>query len=192
MARLRFGDGQYRYFRAPYPGLIERLKQALYPRYYRSPATGGEARPRPRGRTRSMSGWTRATSRADEVDRDPAPISRRGLECAASGPLRRTGISVAGGDQSKRTWGRSHRRRVPARRATSPCTVAWDRDDDPVRARIRLHDQGPAGPYRAWLVGRAHATRRLGPALRPAPHPRPGLSRRRMICRTGLSSITLL
>jgi hypothetical protein len=31
MARFRFGDGQYRYFRAPYPGLIEQLKQALYP-----------------------------------------------------------------------------------------------------------------------------------------------------------------
>jgi uncharacterized protein len=32
MARHRFGSGQYRYFRAPYPEPIERLKQALYPR----------------------------------------------------------------------------------------------------------------------------------------------------------------
>ena len=32
MGRYRFGDGQYRYFNAPYPEAIERLKQALYPR----------------------------------------------------------------------------------------------------------------------------------------------------------------
>lgn len=32
MARHRFGEGQYRYFRAPYPAPIEDLKQALYPR----------------------------------------------------------------------------------------------------------------------------------------------------------------
>ena len=32
MARHRFGEGEYRYFRAPYPEPIERLKQALYPR----------------------------------------------------------------------------------------------------------------------------------------------------------------
>jgi len=32
MARHRFGEGEYRYYRAPYPEPIERLKQALYPR----------------------------------------------------------------------------------------------------------------------------------------------------------------
>ena len=32
MARHRFGEGEYRYFKAPYPEPIERLKQALYPR----------------------------------------------------------------------------------------------------------------------------------------------------------------
>jgi uncharacterized protein len=32
MARHRFGDGEYRYFKAPYPEPIERLKRALYPR----------------------------------------------------------------------------------------------------------------------------------------------------------------
>jgi len=32
MARHRFGEGQYRYFDAPYSEPIERLKQALYPR----------------------------------------------------------------------------------------------------------------------------------------------------------------
>ena len=32
MARYRFGSGEYRYFRAPYPAPIEELKQALYPR----------------------------------------------------------------------------------------------------------------------------------------------------------------
>jgi hypothetical protein len=32
MERYRFGAGQYRYFRDPYPEPIEELKQALYPR----------------------------------------------------------------------------------------------------------------------------------------------------------------
>lgn len=32
MGRHRFGEGEYRYFNAPYPEPIERLKQALYPR----------------------------------------------------------------------------------------------------------------------------------------------------------------
>ena len=32
MGRHRFGEGQYRYFNAPYPEPVDRLKQALYPR----------------------------------------------------------------------------------------------------------------------------------------------------------------
>ncbi|MFC9789853.1 2OG-Fe(II) oxygenase [Rhodococcus sp. NPDC127528] len=32
MSRHRFGEGEYRYFRSPYPEAVERLKQALYPR----------------------------------------------------------------------------------------------------------------------------------------------------------------
>ena len=32
MARYRFGEGEYRYFKTPYPEPVERLKQALYPR----------------------------------------------------------------------------------------------------------------------------------------------------------------
>lgn len=32
MGRHRFGEGEYRYFNAPYPEPIEHLKQALYPR----------------------------------------------------------------------------------------------------------------------------------------------------------------
>src|SRR3984893_1145516 len=32
MKPRRYGSGQYRYFRAPYPEAIEQLKQALYPR----------------------------------------------------------------------------------------------------------------------------------------------------------------
>jgi uncharacterized protein len=32
MSRHRFGEGEYRYFSAPYPEPVERLKQALYPR----------------------------------------------------------------------------------------------------------------------------------------------------------------
>src|SRR5215831_20954173 len=31
MGRHRFGEGEYRYFKTPYPEPVERLKQALYP-----------------------------------------------------------------------------------------------------------------------------------------------------------------
>lgn len=31
MARYRFGEGEYRYFRRPYPAPVEALRQALYP-----------------------------------------------------------------------------------------------------------------------------------------------------------------
>ena len=63
MGRHRFGEGEYRYFKAPYPEPVERLKQALYPGCCPSPATGGpgSAVP-PRGRTRSTSGCGCATT----------------------------------------------------------------------------------------------------------------------------------
>ena len=32
MGRHRFGEGEYRYFKTPYPDPVERLKEALYPR----------------------------------------------------------------------------------------------------------------------------------------------------------------
>src|SRR5579862_1279443 len=32
MARYRFGSGQYRYFRAPLPALVMRLRETFYPR----------------------------------------------------------------------------------------------------------------------------------------------------------------
>ena len=32
MGQYRFGEGEYRYFKTPYPEPVERLKQALYPR----------------------------------------------------------------------------------------------------------------------------------------------------------------
>ena len=32
MSRYRFGEGQYRYFREPYPDAVTELKHALYPR----------------------------------------------------------------------------------------------------------------------------------------------------------------
>ncbi len=41
MGQHRFGEGEYRYFKTPYPEPVERLKQALYPRCCRSRVTGG-------------------------------------------------------------------------------------------------------------------------------------------------------
>ncbi len=62
MGRHRFGSGEYRYFRRPFPAPVEQLRRALYPRLLpiaRDWAAGSAAPPR--GRTRWMSGWPCAT-----------------------------------------------------------------------------------------------------------------------------------
>ena len=71
MGRHRFGEGEYRYFPAPYPDPIERLKQALYPRLLPIARDWWTKLGRPdavAGRPWT-SGWRCATKRADEVDR---------------------------------------------------------------------------------------------------------------------------
>jgi hypothetical protein len=57
MRRYRFGEGEYRYFKQPYPEPIEHLKQALNPH-----GIGGQScTATHRGPTRSTTGWTAAT-----------------------------------------------------------------------------------------------------------------------------------
>ena len=59
MERHRYGAGQYRYLRAPYPEPIEALKQALYPRLLPiAREWWAKLRRATRGRRPSTSGWT--------------------------------------------------------------------------------------------------------------------------------------
>ena len=76
MARHRFGEGQYRYFAAPFPEPVERAAaRNCTGGCCRSPATGtpGSAAGRS-GRTPSTSGWTSATPAGQ---RRPTPILLR-------------------------------------------------------------------------------------------------------------------
>ena len=58
MGPRRYGSGQFRYLRFPYPEPIEQLERALYPRLCRSPGIGGAGSDaRRRGRTASTNGW---------------------------------------------------------------------------------------------------------------------------------------
>jgi hypothetical protein len=75
MGRHRFGEGQYRYLREPYPDAVDALKHALYPDCYRSPGTGGTSWvAKPRGRRRWRNGWTVAI----------VPVRRSRLRCCSS------------------------------------------------------------------------------------------------------------
>ena len=58
----------------------------------------------------------------------PTQVRRGRLERATPRPLRRLGVSTAGGDQPERTGGGPHRRRVPARRAASARPIPRNRD----------------------------------------------------------------
>ena len=62
MGRHRFGEGEYRYFRRPFPEPVEQLRQALYPRLLPVARdwSGKLAGPR-RGRARWTSGCAGAT-----------------------------------------------------------------------------------------------------------------------------------
>ena len=63
MGRHQFGEGEYRYFAAPYPEPVERLKQALYRRLLPiARDCGRNSAALPRGRTRWMSGCECATT----------------------------------------------------------------------------------------------------------------------------------
>ena len=121
MRRYRFGEGEYRYFERPYPEPIEQLKQALYPRLLPIARDWWTKL----GRTSAVAGHPRRVAPhvprggPDEVDGHPTQVRRGRLERATPRPLRRLGVSTAGGDQPERTGGGPHRRRVPARRAAS-------------------------------------------------------------------------
>ena len=87
-ARHRFGEGEYRYFAAPYPEPIERLKQALYPRLLPIARDWWARLGRPAPWPDTLDEWLRNVprGRADQVDRHPAALPRRatGTPCTAT------------------------------------------------------------------------------------------------------------
>ena len=81
MGRHRFGEGEYRYFKTPYPEPVERLKQALYPRLL--PIARDWWAKLGRGSVAGHAGRVAADvprGRPGPVDRDPAPLPGWRLE----------------------------------------------------------------------------------------------------------------
>lgn len=62
MARHRFGQGEYRYFSTPYPGPVERLKQALYPKLVPIARDWGARLGRPSPWPDTLDEWSRGTA----------------------------------------------------------------------------------------------------------------------------------
>ncbi|MGV9316575.1 2OG-Fe(II) oxygenase [Streptomyces sp. NPDC003691] len=67
MARHRFGAGEYKYFHAPYPEPVERLKQALYPRLLPIARTWWERLGRPAPWPDTLDEWLEACHAAGQT-----------------------------------------------------------------------------------------------------------------------------
>ena len=112
MRRYRFGEGEYRYFHQPYPEPIGALKQALYPRLLPIArdwwAKLGRESPWPD----TLDDWLDMCHAAGQKKSTAILLKyRRGrLECTASRPIRRVGVSTAGRHQPERAGRRPHRR----------------------------------------------------------------------------------
>ena len=144
MARYRFGEGEYRYFRQPYPRPIEALKQALYPRLLPI----------------ARDWWAKLGRDAPWPDTLDEWLDM----CHAAGQPKSTAILLkygAGGwnalhrdlygelvfplqvvINSERAGRRPHRRRIPARRAAAAGSVPWHLDDAAARPRLRRSPPG--------------------------------------------------
>ena len=173
---------EYRYFREPYPDLIEQLKQALYPRllpiardwWSKLGSPGAVARLARRVAGRVPRGW------ADEVDRDLAPLSapsdwnalHRDLYGELVFPLQVViNLNEPGVDHTGGEFLLVEQR--PRAQSRGSC------DDHSARTRFPLHDAGSAGPDPLG-VGRLRPCVTASPSLRSgrASHARFGVPRR--------------
>lgn len=165
MARLRFGEGEYRYFAKPFPDAVVALKPALYPLPI------------------ARECWTRLgrdTAWPDSLD-DWLDV------CHTAGQTKSTPILLRYGEGD---WNALHRdlygelvfplqvvinlsdpaattrRRVPALRAASAGTVPRHGHPHPARPGPRVHHPRPPGDLQAGLVDCARAARRIRDPLR--------------------------
>ena len=101
MGPRRYGSGQYRYFRAPYPG-TDRAPQtgAVSAAVAHRPGLVGQAGPRcaVAGQPRRMAGYV-SCRRPEEIDGPGAQVRDERLECPAPRPVRGLGVSASSGDQ---------------------------------------------------------------------------------------------
>ena len=180
MQRHRFGQGEYRYFAAPFPEPVQRLRHALYPRLL------------PIARD-----WARRLGREAEW---PDTLDEWLAICHAAGQTRPTPILLR---YETGDWNALHRDLYGEK--VFPLQVVINLNDpgsdhtggefllveQRPRAQSRgtattiphghgsgVHHPRPPGPLGARLVGLAGPARCLHDPLRPAAHPRPRLPRR--------------
>ena len=180
MGRYRFGEGEYRYFRVPYPAPIEGLKQALYPKLLPIARDWWSKLNRPVRWPDTLDDWLRICHDAGQT-RSTAILLRYGdgdwnaLHRDLYGDLvfpmqvvinlNEPGVDHTGGEFL--LLEQRPRRTVPRHvDADSPWT------------RLCVHHQGSSGSQRARVVGGTGAARCIGGSLGRAAHPRTGVPRR--------------
>ncbi len=192
MGPRRYGSGQYRYFRAPYPEPIEHLKQALYPRLLPIARDWWTRLGRDAPWPDSLDEWLDVCHAAGQT-RSTALMLRYATDdwnALTPRPVRRLGVSAAGGDQPERTVHRIHRRGIHARRTTGAGPVTRHRNTIAAGPRLPVHHPRPAGPVSSRLVGRGGAARPIGRALGRAVRARPDLPRRRLTPRYPTAAVS--
>ena len=169
MRRYRFGEGEYRYFRGRIPSRSKQLKQALYPRLLPIARDWWTKLGRTAPWPDTLDEWLDMCHKAGQRSRPRSCSSTAratGTRCTEI--LRGDGVSAAGRDQPERAGRRSHRRRVPARRAAAARPVPWHGDHAAARPRVRVHHGERPVRVNARLVGIPRPARRLGGPVRRA------------------------
>ena len=109
MARHGFGKGEYKYFAYPLPKLIGGMRDALYPRLAPIANAWNERMGMDMRYPASHRDFLDLCHRAGQEHPTPLLLQydARRLQRAASGPLRRPGVPVAGGGAADGTGARS-------------------------------------------------------------------------------------
>jgi len=141
MGRHRFGEGEYRYFKTPYPEPIERLKQALYPRLLPIARDWWAKLRRPAPWPDTLDEWLRMCHDAGQ-DRPTAILLRyragdwNALHRDLYGDLV---FPAPGRHQPERTRYRPQWRGVPAGGAAAARPVPRHSHPAPAPSRLRIH-----------------------------------------------------
>ena len=168
MKPRRYGSGQYRYLRVPYPEPIEQLKQALYPRLLPIArdwwAKLGREAPWPDSLDEWLdichaAGQTRSTALILKYGTDDWNALHRDLYGDLVFPLQ---VVINLSDSGHGI----HRRGIHARRTTGPGAVPWYRNPIAAGPRLPVHHPRPAGAIGSRVVGRRGAPRPVRGAVR--------------------------
>ena len=169
MSRFRFGVGEYKYFAAPLPPLVQSLREGLYARL--APTANrwrDRLRRKPEVRSQksefppSLDDFLARCHEAGQTRPTPLLLSYAagGYNCLHQDIYGESRVSAAGGVRAQQRGDRLRGRRVPARRAASESTVA--RPCGAHRAGRRRSSSPPASVPRRAARGDYRVTMRHG------------------------------